>query len=162
VIDAVAPIPVVAAGGVGDGRALAAVIAMGGVGVWVGTRFIATIEAAAHPNYKTRLLESTEEDTIVTRSYSGKPMRNVKNRWIEDWESRPQDIQPFPKQLAIAGAKIDAGIRDGDTETGCLPAGQITGLITEIKPARAIVEEMVQQAAEIFSERLPTEVLVRR
>ena len=162
VIDAVAPLPVVAAGGVGDGRALAAVITMGGVGVWVGTRFIATVEAWAHVNYKNKLVESTEEDTIVTKSYSGKPMRNVKNRWTEDWEARPHEIQPFPKQLAIAGSKIDTGIRDGDIEYGCMPAGQITGLIKDIRPAADILHEMVDQAVEIFSERLPAEVLVRR
>lgn len=162
VIDAVAPLPVVAAGGVGDGRALAAVIAMGGVGVWVGTRFIATVEAWAHENYKNKIVASTEEDTVVTRSYSGKPMRNLKNRWTEDWESRPQDIQPFPKQLAVTGARIDSGIRDGDTDYGCLPAGQIAGLIGEIRPAREVLAEMVAQAIEIFSERLPAEVVVRR
>lgn len=162
VIDAVAPLPVVAAGGVGDGRALAAVIAMGGVGVWVGTRFIATVEAWGHLNYKNRILEATEEDTIVSRSYSGKPMRGLKNRWIADWESRPQEIQPFPKQLAVSGRNIDTGIRDGDTEYGCMPAGQISGLIHEIKPAGQVLAEMVQQAVDILSERLAAEVVVRR
>lgn len=162
VIDAVDPLPVVAAGGVGDGRALAAVIAMGGVGVWVGTRFIATFEAWGHENYKNKLVESTEEDTVVTKSYSGKPMRNIKNRWTEEWESRPDEIQPFPKQLAVSGARIDTGMRDGDTDYGCMPAGQITGLIQDIRPAKQIVDEMIAQAVEIFSERVPAEVVVRR
>ena len=95
-------IPVVAAGGLYDGRGLAAALSLGAVGVWMGTRFIASQEAHAGQMYRDVIVEATDEDTVRTRSYSGKPMRVKKNPYVEDWESRPGDIQPFPQQAILS------------------------------------------------------------
>ena len=73
-------------------------LSLGAVGVWMGTRFIASQEAHAGQMYRDVIVEATDEDTVRTKSYSGKPMRVKKNAWVEDWESRPGDIQPFPMQ----------------------------------------------------------------
>ncbi|MBV9046116.1 MAG: nitronate monooxygenase, partial [Alphaproteobacteria bacterium] len=96
IVDAV-KIPVIAAGSIVDGRGLAAALALGAQGVWMGTRFIASTEAHAGGLYKQVIVEASDEDTIITRSYSGKPMRVFKNEWVADWEKRPQDIKPFPQ-----------------------------------------------------------------
>src|SRR5580704_2450473 len=101
IVDAVT-IPVIAAGAIVDGRGLAASLALGAQGVWVGTRFIASREAHAGALYKQVILDANDEDTIVTRSYSGKPMRVFKNEWTADWEKRPQDIQAFPMQAMLS------------------------------------------------------------
>lgn len=103
-------IPVVAAGGLYDGRGLAAALALGAVGVWMGTRFIASAEAHAGQMYRDVIVEATDEDTVRTRSYSGKPMRVKKNPYVEDWEKRPADIQPFPQQAMLSSR---AGVMGG-------------------------------------------------
>ena len=97
VIDAVAPIPVVAAGGVADGRALAAVLAMGAIGAWCGTAFLVAEEANQPALQKQRILDAAAEDTVVTRLYSGKTMRNITNPLIEEWEK--SGIQALPMGL---------------------------------------------------------------
>src|ERR1700753_171447 len=101
IVDAV-KIPVIAAGSIVDGRGLAAALALGAQGVWMGTRFIASAEAPAGALYKQVIVEASDEDTIVTRSYSGKPMRVFKNEWTADWEKRPGDIQAFPMQAMLS------------------------------------------------------------
>src|ERR1700759_4459705 len=88
-------IPVVGAGGLYDGRGLAAMLSPGAGGVWMGTRFIASEEAHAGGMYRDVIVDATDEDTVRTRSYSGKPMRVKKNAWVEDWEGRAAEIQPF-------------------------------------------------------------------
>ena len=118
VVDAV-KIPVIAAGSIVDGRGLAAALALGAQGVWMGTRFIASTEAHAGGLYKQVIVDASDEDTIITRSYSGKPMRVFKNEWVADWEKRPQDIKPFPQQ-AMLSAK--PGVMGGI-------GGQIEGLV---------------------------------
>ena len=101
IVDAV-DIPVLAAGSIVDGRGLAASLAFGAQGVWMGTRFIASHEARAAEVYKKSITEIGSADTIVTRCYSGKPMRVVRNAYIDDWESRPEAIQPFPQQMIVS------------------------------------------------------------
>jgi enoyl-[acyl-carrier protein] reductase II len=110
-------VPVVAAGGLYDGRGLAASLALGAVGVWMGTRFIASEEAHAGELYRQTIVESADEDTVRTRCYSGKPMRVRKNPYVEDWESRPADIQPFPVQAGISIQNNAMGGIGGQTET---------------------------------------------
>src|SRR5215470_17912573 len=92
IVDAV-KIPVIAAGSIVDGRGLAAALVLGAQGVWIGTRFIATAAAHAGQMYKDVIVDASDEDTIITRCYSGKPMRVFKNPYVADWERRPQDIQ---------------------------------------------------------------------
>jgi len=144
-------IPVVGAGGLYDGRGLAAVLALGAVGVWMGTRFIASKEAHAGGLYRETILEASDESTIRTKSYSGKPMRVKKNLWTEDWESRPQDIQPFPMQAGIssrAGAMggIGGQIEGLDPDKSCFAMGQSAGGVRDVLPAGEIVRRIVAEA----------------
>ncbi|MFA5884612.1 MAG: nitronate monooxygenase [Acidimicrobiia bacterium] len=153
VVDAVAGrVPVVAAGGIIDGRGLAAALVLGADGVWVGTRFIATPEARSAPGYKDALLRAAEDGTVITRSYSGKPMRAIRNRWTQHHDEHPEEVQPFPQQLF---ASMQAGafhLGSDETTTGIdperegFPAGQGVGAIDELVPAGELVHRFVAEA----------------
>lgn len=152
VIDAV-DVPVLAAGGIADGRGLAAVLALGGVGVWMGTRFVASAEAFGHDNYKQRIVDIDDEGTTRTRCFSGKPCRVIKNDTTQAWESSDLTarIQPFPRQFRVMSDWLGhdpyiAGRRRGDTDTGALAAGQSSALIHEVRPAGDIVRTVVAEA----------------
>ena len=151
VVGAVEPTPVVAAGGITDGRGLAAALALGASGVWMGTRFVATVEAHAHDNYKRKIVEAGEDSTIVTRSYSGKPLRVIRNRWTDDWESRPQDILPFPRQFKHSAPVYVVARRDGDTDRGSMPCGQGAAGIAGLEPAAEVVRRVVEEARKILA-----------
>jgi enoyl-[acyl-carrier protein] reductase II len=151
VVDAVKPVPVVAAGGICDGRGFVASMALGACGVLIGTRFIATHEAGVHLNYKQKLVQIGDDDTVVTRAYTGKTLRNIRNRWTEEWKDRQSEAKPFPFQIFVAGEKMALGIRDGDMEWGFAPAGQGCGLIHEIVPAGQVVDEIMREAKEVLS-----------
>lgn len=153
VVDAVAGrVPVVAAGGIVDGRGLAAALVLGADGVWVGTRFIATPEARSAPGYKDALLRTTEDGTVITRSYSGKPMRAIRNTWTDHHDAHPEEVAPFPQQLVASmragafhlGADEDAAGVDPDREG--YPAGQGVGAIDALVPAGELVRRFVAEA----------------
>ena len=159
VVDAVGDkVPVVAAGGLFDGRGLAASLALGADGVWIGTRFIATPEARAVNGYKQALLDIGEDGTVISKSYTGKTCRVVRNDWTNHFEQHPEELQPFPTQ-AIASAK--AGVNhlgapsgtDVDVDKEFMPAGQGAGAIRELTPAGDIVRSMVREAESVI-ERL--------
>jgi enoyl-[acyl-carrier protein] reductase II len=152
VVDAVAPIPVVAAGGIADGRGLVAALALGAVGIWIGTRFIATPEAYCHDNYKRKIVAIDEEGTVVTRAATGKPCRLIKNNFTREWEKREHEIQPFPIQGARVGRPAAILAREkGDIENGNAPCGQSAGLIREVMPARAVIEALVSEAESVLA-----------
>ncbi len=153
VVDAVGDeVPVVAAGGIFDGRGLAAALALGAEGVWVGTRFIATPEARSVAGYKDALLRSTEDGTTISRAYSGKTMRVVRNDYTRFFESHPEELQPFPVQLGRSiGDKAfhlggDEATKDVDPAMECYPAGQGVGAIGELVPAGDLVRQFVSEA----------------
>ncbi|MGH7859818.1 MAG: NAD(P)H-dependent flavin oxidoreductase [Candidatus Binatia bacterium] len=146
VVETVKPKPVVAAGGITTGAGLAGALAMGAKGVWMGTRFVATLEAHAHANYKNKILEATEDSTVVTRSYSGKPNRVIRNAWTDEWERRADEILPFPQQFRHSRDVYVVARRDGDTDRGCMPCGQGAGLVTELLPAAEVVRRTVEEA----------------
>ena len=144
-------IPVVAAGGLYDGRGLAAALSLGATGVWMGTRFIASTEAHAGELYRQAILEAADEDTIRTRSYSGKPMRVKKNPYVEEWETRPQDIQPFPMQAMLSTREgvmggIGGQIEGLDPDRSCFAMGQSAGGVHEVLPAATIVAHLIKEA----------------
>ncbi len=160
-IDAAYPVPVLAAGGIGDGRGLAAALAMGCIGVWVGTRFLVTNEAGALPVNKKRIIDSTDEDTRVSKSYTGKTLRASYNKFHDLWDGSGLEPLPFPTQVLISSALLASFIEGKkDDYVGGL-AGQISGLIKEIKPARQVLEEMVEEAVDILTRRLPENVMAR-
>lgn len=154
IVDAVG-IPVIAAGSIVDGRGLVAALALGAQGVWIGTRFIASHEAHAGALYKQVIVEAGDEDTIVTRCYSGKPMRVRNNAWVADWESRPQDIQPFPAQAILSH---QAGVMGGiggqieglSRERSAFAMGQGAGAIHDVKSAGEIVSDILAEAEGVL------------
>jgi len=158
VIDAVAPTPVVAAGGIADGRGLAAALALGAVGVWMGTRFIATHEGHGHDNYKKRIVAIDEEGTVVHRGATGKPCRAIRNAFTREWEKRTAEILPFPLQAQRVGFPAAVVAREeGDVDNGHAACGQSAALITEIVPAREVMDRTVADAEAILHSLRRTE-----
>ncbi len=159
-IDAAAPTPVLAAGGIGDGRGVAAALAMGCVGVWVGTRFLASNEGGALDLQKRAIVEASDEDTRRTYIYTGKTSRATYNRFHDLWEESGLDPLPFPTQVLFASAIVDM-FNAAHREEFIGPfAGQVSGLIDDIKPAAEIVQEMVEEAADILGRQLSESVQV--
>jgi len=152
VVDAVKPLPVVAAGGIADGRGLVAALALGACGIWVGTRFVASKEAFSHLNYKNKIVESNEEGTVVTKAFTGKTCRVIRNKYADDWLGREDQIKPFPFQLMVDAYKLDAAIARGDTEIGFMPAGQISGLIHSLDKAEDVVRAFIEEADEVLAQ----------
>ncbi len=159
VVDAV-KIPVIGAGSIVDGRGLAAALALGAQGAWMGTRFIASDEAHAGAMYRQVIVDATDEDTTITRSYSGKPMRVHVNDWVKEWEARPHDIQKFPAQAMVS---TQAGVMGGiggqleglDIDRSCFAMGQGSGGIHDVKPAGEIVRAVMAEAEAVLA-RLQT------
>src|SRR4051812_8532819 len=152
IVDAVgSQVPVVAAGGLFDGRGLAASLALGADGVWIGTRFIATPEARTVDGYKETLVELPEDGTVISRSFTGKTCRVVRNEWTKHFEEHPDELQPFPAQ-AIAAARAgvshlgDHGGTPVDLAREFMPAGQGVGAIQGLIPAGELVVQMVEEA----------------
>ena len=145
-------VPVVAAGGISDGRGLAAALALGADGGWVGTRFIATPEANTGVGFKDALLRSREDDTVISKGFSGKPMRVVRNEMSNHFERHPEELKPFPDQLlaAVEGGWLHLGANEQtpgvDPARECFPAGQAVGGIDALEPAGEIVVRMVEEA----------------
>ena len=160
-IDAASPVPVLAAGGIGDGRGLAATLAMGCVGVWVGTRFLASREGGALEINKQQILRATDEDTRVSRAYTGKTLRATYSKFHDIWDASGLEPLPFPLQVMISSALMAGFIEAKKTEYVGGLAGQVSGLIKEIKPARQIVEDMVEEAVDILTRRIPETIIAK-
>jgi enoyl-[acyl-carrier protein] reductase II len=152
VVDAVGDrVPVVAAGGLFDGRGLAAALALGADGVWIGTRFIATYEARAVAGYKETLLATAEDGTVVSRAYTGKTCRVVRNDWTQRFDDHPEDLKPFPQQAVFSAQEgvNHLGWPDGtevDVRQEFYPCGQGVGAIGELEHAGDLVTRMVAEA----------------
>lgn len=162
VLDCVSPVPVLAAGGIGDGRGLAAALAMGCVGVWVGTRFLATHEGGVMDLCKQRILDSSDEDTRVSKLYTGKTSRANYTKFHDLWDASGLEALPFPIQILLASALLQSFVKGNKTDYIGGFAGQISGLINKIVPARQVVEEMVAEAAEILMDKLPRTVTIKK
>lgn len=160
-IDAAFPKPVLAAGGIGDGRGIAAALAMGCAGVWIGTRFLATTEGGALDINKQKILSATDEDTRVSRAYTGKTLRASYNKFHDLWDASGLSPVPFPMQVVISSALIAGFIKAGKADYVGGLAGQISGLIKEIKPAGQLLHELVEETVDILSRRLPAEVIAK-
>jgi NAD(P)H-dependent flavin oxidoreductase YrpB (nitropropane dioxygenase family) len=154
VVDAVAPTPVVAAGGIADGRGVAAAIALGAIGVWCGTAFLVADEANQPELQKERILAATEEDTRVTRLYSGKTMRNITNPLIEAWEAANIAALPMGLQHLLTQDLLYSIRSAGRNDLLMNAAGQISGLLSSGRPAAEILEDMVEGAVEVLDTRL--------
>jgi NAD(P)H-dependent flavin oxidoreductase YrpB (nitropropane dioxygenase family) len=157
-IDAVAPLPVVAAGGIADGRGLAAALAMGAIGAWCGTAFLVAREANEPEISQQRILAATEEDTRVTRLYSGKTMRNITNPLIEAFEASGIKALPMGLQGLLVQDVVYSIRKAGREDLMMNAAGQVSGMLQEVRPAAAIMEQIVSEAAEILARTLPASV----
>jgi NAD(P)H-dependent flavin oxidoreductase YrpB (nitropropane dioxygenase family) len=173
VVDAIAPRPVAAAGGIGDARGVVAVLALGAQAAVLGTRFLASTESCAHPHYKEKLLAATETDTVRTtlfgHDWPNAPHRALRTGFVERWhgtDACEQEAGPDPPvigQTLVGGQTISlprfASLppnreANGEIDSMSLLAGQSVGLVRDIKPAGQIVRELVEEARRIVSERL--------
>ena len=151
VVDAVG-VPVVAAGGISDGRGLVAALALGAVGVQMGTRFLLARESGAHPAYRRRLLAATEEDTIITRVFTGRPARGLRNRFVEEYLSAGSEPLAWPLQRAAAGDIYGASQAADDGDYSPLLAGQGLRMLTEDgQGAAEILDGVVAEARTVLS-----------
>jgi NAD(P)H-dependent flavin oxidoreductase YrpB (nitropropane dioxygenase family) len=154
IADAV-PVPVLAAGGIGSGRQIAAALALGAVGVWMGSAWLITKEyttSTSMPALTEALRQATSSDTVRSRIYSGKPARLLKNRWTQAWDS-PGAPEPLPmplQNMLVAGAHQRL-IRSGDPEVVPMPVGQIVGRMNEVRPVAEVIADLVREADETLA-----------
>ena len=151
VVDVMGDTPVLAAGGIASGRQMAAAMALGAVGVWTGSVWLTTQEAETHPVVKEKFLQATASDTVRSRSSTGKPARQLRSAWTDEWED-PANPRPLPmpqhgELIAEAKARINRAAHNspGAKQLANYFVGQVVGRLNAIKPARQVVEEMVSE-----------------
>ncbi len=161
VVDAVSPIPVLAAGGIGDGRGLVAALALGAVGVWTGSIWLTSHESPVADYVKDRILEATDEDAVITRVYTGKTCRELNNKYVQRWTlaDAPKTL-PMPLQNLYSPMPIMVSTEDEKSlsmfdkpelrDWASCPAGNVVGLIKERKSVKQIMYDMVSQAVDIL------------
>ena len=149
IVDAVS-IPVIAAGGIADGRQLAAALALGADGVQIGTVLLATNECPIHDNYKQAVIKAKDNDTIVTGRIAGKPVRIIKNSMAREYVKREKEGADKMELEQYTLGSLRRAVFDGDTQTGSLMAGQVCGLVKEVKSIKEVLEEMVAKADEVM------------
>jgi NAD(P)H-dependent flavin oxidoreductase YrpB (nitropropane dioxygenase family) len=160
IVDAVAPNPVLAAGGFADGRGLVAALSLGADGILLGTRFLATVESPLHPNFKQAIVDSDGHDTQLSeipdiaagQVWPGAMTRSRRNRFIERWAGREWALR---RDRTEAIEKLAAARKSGDVDEGPLSMGQDAGLIRDIPPAGELVTRIAREAEEILTQRLP-------
>jgi len=143
-------IPVVAAGGIADGRGLAAALALGAEGVQIGTRFICAAECTVHPNYKKAIIKAGDRDTVVT-GYPGHYVRVLKNKLTRQYEELMKRGASAVEFRELGASKLRAAVVEGDVSSGSLMAGQSAALVKRIEPAAVIIEEIMKEAEEIIA-----------
>jgi NAD(P)H-dependent flavin oxidoreductase YrpB (nitropropane dioxygenase family) len=153
VVDAVGPqVPVLAAGGIGCGRQIAAALALGAVGAWMGSAWLTTEEyapSAAMPAVRTALLAATSSDTVRSRVYSGKPARLLRNRWTQAWEQpgAPQPL-PMPLQNLLVSEAHRRLMQSGQPDVVPMPVGQIVGRMNDVRPVAEVMAVLVRETDE--------------
>lgn len=148
VIDAVSPTPVLAAGGIGSGRQMAAAMVMGAAGVWTGSLWLTVEEADVPPAQMNTYLQATSRDTVRSRSFTGKPCRMLRNDWTDAWEQpETPDPLPMPLQMMVAIEAVSRGHRypEQAKDVNFNPAGQVIGRATRVRKAKDVVREMVEE-----------------
>jgi len=144
-------IPVVAAGGIADGRGLAAALTLGAQGVQMGTRFVCSSECIAHPRYKQKILEADDRATVVSRQAMGQPLRSLKSKLTDQFLALEKAGLSKEELELFDTGRMYLGLIEADVEEGWLLAGQIAGMIKDIKPVRVIIEETVAEAEAIIA-----------
>jgi len=150
VVDAV-KVPVVAAGGFADGRGLVAALALGAQGIQMGTRFVCSEECIAHPNCKKAIIDANDRSTVLSGQSTGYPLRALENKFTREFIDKESSGITIEELFQLGVGKIRQGMIDGDVEGGTLLAGQISGMIKEIKSVKAIIEEIATEAEAIIA-----------
>ncbi|MFP3976057.1 MAG: nitronate monooxygenase, partial [Dehalococcoidia bacterium] len=149
IVDAVS-IPVIAAGGIAEGRGMAAAMALGAQGIQMGTRFVSSTECIAHPDFKQRIIRASDRATVVAGKSTGHPVRILKNKMarqllaMEKARASEADLAHFMENT------LRRGVLEGDVEHGLLMSGQTAGLVKSVKPVRAIIEDTVSEAEVVL------------
>ncbi len=151
VVDAVGDTPVLGAGGITDGRGIAAALMLGAEGVWVGSAFLASEEANIFDFQKQAIVDATEEGTSVSRTVTGKPARIIRSKWTEHWLREDVEPLPMPYQGMVSGPVMEAANRDGRGDINPGFAGQGIGMIKAVRPAKEIFDELVYSAEQALS-----------
>ncbi len=151
IVDAV-KIPVIAAGGIADGRGLIAALALGADAVQIGTRFLLAEEAGTHPAYQQKLMDANEEQTVVTKNFSGRPARAIKNRFLSEFEEMGTQPLPFPSHNTVTRDIRAAAAKQGNSEFMSLWAGQSLRLINGKASAAEMIGEIMEDARNIIGE----------
>jgi NAD(P)H-dependent flavin oxidoreductase YrpB (nitropropane dioxygenase family) len=151
VIEAVSPTPVLAAGGVGTGKQIAAALAMGAQGVWTGSIWLTVAEAEAPPAQRDAYLAATSRDTVRSRSFTGKPCRMLRNDWTDAWEA-PENPKPLgmPLQFMVTADAVARTHRYADKAKAVMfnPVGQIVGTMNTVRPVKDVIYGLVQEYLE--------------
>lgn len=150
VVDAVS-VPVIAAGGIADGRGLAAALMLGASGVQCGTRFLTAVECNIHENYKNKIIHARDTDTLVTGKRLGHPVRSLKNLFSKKFGEMEYNPTISDEEIECFGAgALRKAAQEGNETEGCFMAGQCAGLVTKIQPAKEIIEGMISQAENLL------------
>ncbi len=150
VVDAL-EIPVIAAGGIADGRGIAASFMLGAEGVQIGTRFLASEECQIHPTFKELVVKAKDTDSVVTGRYTGHPCRNIKTKFAKMLANGEKDGSLTPEQFEeVTLGSLRKAVQDGNLEEGSFLCGAIAGMINDIKPCEAIVKELMEQAERLI------------
>lgn len=144
-------IPVVAAGGIADGRGFAAAFMLGAQAVQMGTRFVAATESIVHPNFKERICKAKDIDSEVTGRSTGHPIRVLRNQMTKEYLRMEQEGVPFDELEKLTLGSLRKAVIDGDIKNGSLMAGQIAGLIKEEKTCREIIQEIMREAVTLLN-----------
>lgn len=143
-------IPVIAAGGVADGRGMAAAFMLGAQGVQIGTRFVASVEAQVHENYKNYIVKAKDIDSRVTGRSTGHPVRALRNQMTKLYLEKEQEGVPFEELELLTLGSLRKAVVDGDVVNGSVMAGQSAAMIHDILPCKEIIEKLLAQAEEVM------------
>jgi NAD(P)H-dependent flavin oxidoreductase YrpB (nitropropane dioxygenase family) len=152
VVDAVAPVPVLAAGGIGSGRQIAAAMALGAQGVWTGSIWLTVTEANTSDIVMEKLLRARSSDTVRSRAMTGKPARQLRTAWTEAWDSSDSPgTLPMPLQFILNSRAMRRIQRSGNRELAGMPVGQIVSRMNQVRPSKDVIYEMVEEYIETMS-----------
>ena len=144
-------IPVIAAGGIGDGRGLAAALLLGAAAVQMGTRFVVASESIVHDNYKQKIIKAKDIDSEITGASTGHPIRSLRNKMTREYLKLEQSGADFMELEKLTLGSLRKAVMDGDVEYGTVMAGQIAGMVSKVQPCKDMIEEIVQEADRLLS-----------
>lgn len=143
-------LPVIAAGGIADGRGVAAALMLGACGVQMGTRFLSATECSIHPNYKEKILKATDLCTMVTGKRLGHPVRSLRTPFAREYSKAEYGSMPDEELEALGTGALRRAVQEGDNRTGCFLAGQVAAMVKQEQPAAQIIQEVMQEAEPIL------------